>query len=511
MKLLLSIAVLLLTLAAARPAFAYDLTTLREIVDGYPNDHGAEMLEDFRAFLSLPNVSTRQEDMLANAEWIQRYIGQRGFQSQVVTAGRSPYVLASRHVSDDLPTVLIYAHFDGQPVLPSNWATPPFKPTLKSGVEVLDWTEALAGPLSREWRIYARSAGDDKAPVIAIMHAIDLLEANDLPLSINIKLFLDGEEEFGSPTLRGILEAHGDELDADLMLFCDGPMHQSRRRQLVFGVRGDTAVNLTTYGAIRPLHSGHYGNWAPHPTDSLIRLLSTLKDDAGNILVPGYLDEMTPITQAEREAVAAMPRVEDRLQDELALGRLEGEGRRLEELVMMPAIIIKGFQAGGVGNQARNIILSSATAALDLRLAPGQTVAGVRRALSAHFESQGYHLIDSDPTPRQRRQHPKLLKADFGEKGYRAFRTRLDSPEAEKLIEIVEAFDQQRPLLTPTMGGSLPIYLFEDLLDMPIIILPVANHDNNQHGRDENLRLANLFDAVGVYAAVLSAYGAAPE
>ncbi|MEM9529406.1 MAG: M20/M25/M40 family metallo-hydrolase [Pseudomonadota bacterium] len=488
-------------------AQAADLKALNAETARYAHTNGAQMLREFREFLSLRNVSTREEDMQANAAWITDYIERRGFTSKVVSAGRSPYVLAHRHVDDSAPTLLIYAHFDGQPVLPPNWATPPFTPTLKDGAEVLDWEQALSGPLDPEWRIYARSAGDDKAPVIALMHAIDLLAAGGIPLSVNIKLFLDGEEEFGSPTLRGILENHAEELEADLMLFCDGPMHQSRQRQVVFGVRGDTAVDLTTYGAIRPLHSGHYGNWAPHPTDSLIRLLATLKDEQGNILVPGYAEEMTPVSDAERAAVAAMPRIEDQLRDELYLGRLEGDGRRLEELVMQPAITIKGFQAGGVGRQARNVIISSATAALDLRLAPGQTVLGVQQALNAHFRAQGYHLVFEDPTPRQRRAHPKLLKVDYGEKGYRAFRTRLDGAEAKKLVGLIEAFDGQRPLLTPTMGGSLPIYLFEDLLKLPIIILPVANHDNNQHGRDENLRLANLFDAVGLYAAVLAGYG----
>ena len=496
-----------LSLSFCQLITAVDLKNLSDITRQYESEKGVQVVKDFRDFLELPNVSTNTENMHANARWIQRYIGDRGFTSEVVSAGRAPYVIAERHVDDSYPTILIYAHFDGQPVLPSNWATPPFEPTLKEGDKVLDWDDALAQPLSREWRIYARSAGDDKAPVVALMHALDLMQENNIPLAVNIKLFLDGEEEFGSPTLKGILEENAHKLDADLMLFCDGPMHQSRKRQLVFGVRGDTAVNLTTYGANRPLHSGHYGNWAPHPTDSLIRLLATLKDEDGKILVPGYLDEMTLITETERAAVAAMPKIDDQLQRELQLGRLEGDGERIEALVMQPAIIIKGFQAGGVGRLGRNVIIASSTAALDLRLAPGQTVAGVQKALSNHFESQGFHLIYNEPTAKERQEHPKLLKVDWGEKGYRAFRTDIDSQEAQELVRIIKTFDGEQPLLTPTMGGSLPIYLFEDMLKLPIIILPVANHDNNQHGRDENMRLANLFDAIGVYAAVLSSYG----
>ena len=480
---------------------------LRNAVETYNRSHGAAMLRSFRDFLSLPNVSTQQADMVINAQWIIDYITPRGFEAKTVTAGRAPYVIAHRHVDDDAKTVLIYAHFDGQPARPKNWSSPPFTPTLRDGETTLDWEQALQGEISPEWRIYARSAGDDKAPIIALMQALDAMAAAQVPVGVNIKLILDGEEEFGSPTLEQILQRHGDELAADLMLFCDGPMHQSRQRQVVFGVRGDTGVTLTTYGPSRPLHSGHYGNWAPHPTDRLIRLLASLKNIDGSIAVSGYLDEVRPISAAERAAIDAMPKIDRALQKELALGSLEGDGERLEALIMRPAIIVKGLQAGGVGAQARNIILPTATASLDLRLVPDQSVEHAREALEAHFVAQGFHLVHDDPSDADRRAYPKVLKVDWSDSGYRAFRTDLNGAEAQELIEIITNYDRKPPLLTPTMGGSLPIYLFEDYLRIPIVILPIANHDNNQHGRDENIRLANLFDAVGLYAAVVSAYG----
>ena len=464
------------------------------------------MLGEFGQFLSLPNISANHDDMLANASWIENFIAARGFTSRIVTAGRAPYVLAERHQSADGPTILIYAHFDGQPVDAANWTSPPFEPTLKAAETVIDWESALAGDLSPEWRLYARSAGDDKAPVIGLMHALEALEEADIPVAVNIKLILDGEEEAGSPTLARILEDHADWLDADLMLFCDGPMHQSRRRQLVFGVRGSVTVHLTTYGPKRPLHSGHYGNWAPHPTDALMRLLTTLKDETGAIRVPGYLDGVRAVTIAERDAIAAMPRIDGALREELALGRLEGGGKRLEELVMQPAIIVKGFSGGGVGGQSRNIIVPSSTASLNLRLVPDQTPAGVRAALEDHFENEGFYITHDEPSDEERRQHPKVLEVTWAG-GYPAFRSPIDGAEAMELTRILTQLDGASPLLTPTMGGSLPIYLFDEALAIPIVILPIANHDNNQHGRDENLRLENLFDAVAVYAAVVSQLG----
>ncbi len=479
---------------------------IRAAVDAYIEAAGAKMLRDFREFLEMPNISANQSDLMANAEWIEDSITNRGFKAQIVTAGRAPYVIAERMIDYRAPTVLIYAHFDGQPVQPENWASPPFKATLKNGDTVLSWKKSLAGDIDPEWRVYARSAGDDKAPIVALMHAIDALERAQIPVTVNIKLILDGEEEVGSPTLEQILATHADKLDADVMLFCDGPMHQSRRRQLVFGVRGSATMHLTTYGALRPLHSGHYGNWAPHPTDALMRLLTTLKDETGAITVDGYTDTVRPITVAEAEAIAALPRIDETLAEELALGRVEGGGKRLEELIMQPAIIVKGFDGGGVGAQSRNIIEPSATASLNLRLVPDQTPDEARTALERHFRAQGFHVVYEDPSAEVRREHPKVLKVDW-RGGYPAFRSSLEGRAATALAKLLTDLDGEPPLLTPTMGGSLPIYLFERALpDVPIIILPVANHDNNQHGRDENLRIQNLFDAVAAYAAVIARF-----
>ncbi len=481
-------------------------TALRGEIDRYIGQNGVRMLQDFRQFLSLPNVSTVQSDMERNADWISTYVARHGFESRVVTAGRSPYVLAERRVPGAAQTLLIYAHFDGQPVEPANWSTPPFEPTLKNGDTVLDWQDLREGALEESWRIYARSAGDDKAPLIALMHAIEALDAAGVPLSVNIKLILDGEEEFGSPTVQKILAAHGAELQADLLLFCDGPMHQSGRRQLVFGVRGALGVHLTAYGPARPLHSGHYGNWAPHPTDTLIRLLVSLKDSDGNILVPGYLDEVVPVSDRERAAIAAMPPVDSELQDALSLGRLEGGGQRLEETIMRPAINIVGIQAGGVNSQARNIIVPMATASLDLRLVKSQTIPKLRETLERHIKNQGFFITHEEPTAEQRRKNPRLLRVEW-DSGYPAYRSSIDGEAARRVAAILAGYDGQAPLLTPTMGGSLPIYLFDAALEMPIVLLPIANHDNNQHGRDENMRVGNLFAAVGLYAALLAEYG----
>ena len=462
------------------------------------------IVADFREFLSIPNVASNLSDMKDNAAFIQDYIGSRGFTSKVVSAGGAPYVVAERPGSDGAPTILVYAHFDGQPVIPSQWSSPPFEPTLwtdnplKAEAKILPWDLNAFDP---SWRVVARSAGDDKAPVIALMAAIDALVAAGKMPDVTVKLILDGEEERGSPTLAGVLEQIADDLVADVMLFCDGPMHQSGRRQLVLGVRGSMTVDLTTFGPNRPLHSGHYGNWAHNPNEILMRLLLSLKDDQGRVSVAGYSDDVRTVSEQEAHAVAAMPSVDAQLKRELGLGNNEIPDERLESAIMRPAIVVRGISGGGVGAEARNIIEPTAQASLNLRLVPGQKPEALLAALKAHFEKMGMTVSSEGPDAGAARERHLQMVPRPG--GYRSFRTPIDAEVVGDLKAILDRLGDQETLITPTMGGSLPIYLFEDNLEAPIVILPVANHDNNQHGRDENLRLKNLFDAIEMYAEVL--------
>jgi len=475
-----------------------------EIARDFHRQHAPGIIADFVEFLRLPNVASNLDDMAINARFIETYIAQRGFSSRIVSGGGAPYLIAERPGSADAPTVLIYAHYDGQPVVPESWVSPPFEPTLWSALP--GTSEARRLDLERteydpEWRLTARSAGDDKAPVIALMAAIDALTRADAMPDVGIKLFLDGEEERGSPTLGKILEQVGDDLDADVLLFCDGPMHQSRRRQLTLGVRGSMTINLTTFGPNRPLHSGHYGNWAPNPSEILMRLLLSMKDEQGRPQIEGFLEDVTPVSPQERAAVAAMPAIDAGLLSELGLSANEVPRERVEEAILRPAIVVRGLYGGAVGDRGRNIIEPDARASLNVRLVPGQTPERVVQQFKAHFADQG--MIVSEDAPPAGAAREKYLQLSARAGGYRAFRTPVDAPVVQRLKRIMDRLPGPETLITPTMGGSLPIYRFEDTLDMPIVILPIANHDNNQHGRDENLRLQNLFDAIELYAEIL--------
>jgi acetylornithine deacetylase/succinyl-diaminopimelate desuccinylase-like protein len=476
--------------------------------ESWRKNNSLQILNDFRDLLSLPNIASDKVAMNKNADWIENYLHQRKFKTKRLSAGGAPYIYAELNNPSATKTVLIYAHFDGQPVVAENWSTPPWQPTLRdnlidAGGKVLPWPKSNS-EIDGNSFLFARSAGDDKAPVIALMAALDGLEYAGIKPTVNIKLILDGEEEAGSPTLDKIIAEHGSLLKADLMLFCDGPMHQSRQRQLVFGVRGVMGVNLTTYGPTRPLHSGHYGNWAPNAAHHMANILASLHDDSGRIAIKNYYDEVRKMTSEERSAINAMPNIDQQLKDELGIHPEHLKETRIEESVMEPGVIVTGIQVGSTGDKARNVVLPKATATINLRLVANQKPSNVRELLENHFASLGYFLTSQEATPALLKQHQKVLSLDWGDSGYPAFRTSLESPMAKKLNQILENLDGAKPLMTPTMGGSLPIYLFEQVLDAPIIILPVANHDNNQHGPDENIRVKNLWDAIDVYAAVIT-------
>jgi acetylornithine deacetylase/succinyl-diaminopimelate desuccinylase-like protein len=283
-------------------------------------------------------------------------------------------------------------------------------------------------------------------------------------------------------------------------------MHQSRRAQLVFGVRGGRTLDMTTYGAVRPLHSGHYGNWAPNPIMRMAYLLTSMRDESGRILIDGYYDNVATLSEREREAIDTMPNIEAMLQDELMVNTPEGAGMRIEELVTLPAFNARGFIAGGVGNQGRNIILSTATASINLRLVPNQDPERIREIIEAHVSAEGFYIVHEDPTPEQLREHEKVIKLDWRGGGSPGLRTSMDGEMAQRLIAVMREITPEL-LLTPTMGGGLPLNSFDDRIDMPIVILPLANHDNNQHSENENLRLQNFWDAMTAYGVVLSQLG----
>lgn len=499
-------------LIAPLAADALDGNQIREKVRAYREGHELEIVREFVDFVGLPNVATNLEDMEVNAEALTTMLEDRGFEVKLLRAsGGPPAVYGERLTEKADQTVVFYAHYDGQPVVPELWSSDPFEVVLRTGrVEAgakdVDM-DSLRPPINPEWRLYGRSTSDDKVSIVALLFALDALDAAGIAPTVNIKLLLDGEEERSSPHMGEVLRANKDLLEADLWIFCDGPMHQTRLPQVVYGVRGVTSVHVTTYGPAVGLHSGHYGNWAPDPGMQLVHLLSSMRDSNGNLKVAGIDELVRPLSKTATEAIQSSPPVDESLKKDLALGWTEGEPAPLAERITRPAINLLGFSVGQVGKKAKNAIPPQARAVVGFRLVPDVTPKAVKAAVEKHIRGQGFRIVHEPPDADTLTEPGKTVLLEW-KLGYPALRTDMDLPISKEVAKIVEEGVAGPIVLTPSLGGSLPLYLFSEVLDAPpIVAVPIANHDNNQHAPNENLRIANLWQAIEIYAALMARLG----
>ena len=470
--------------------------------------HEHEIMEEFTKLLAIPNVASDAVNIRRNADLISEMLTARGVNTQLLTLPNVPPVVYGEIKTPGATrTLIIYAHYDGQPVEPAKWVGgDPFKPTLRSAsleANGKDISFPKRGEkFDPEWRLYARASGDDKAPIIALVAALDALKTNKIGLTSNIKFIFEGEEEAGSQHLEKILAKYPDLVKGDVWLVCDGPVHQNRQQQIYFGARGVTSLELTVYGPRRELHSGHYGNWAPNPAMMLAKLLASMKDDSGRVLIENYYDGIEPLSPTEQRALAEATDNDEDLKRELQIGFTEGKGKKLKEMLMLPSLNIRGLSSGSTGATARNVIPSTATADIDIRLVKGVDYKVAVTRVLAHIRKQGWHIVEADPDEATRMKYPRVIKA-INHDGYNAARTSMDLAISKQVISAIENA-RGATVRMPTLGGSVPLYIFTDVLKTPAIGIPIANHDNNQHSANENIRLQNLWDGIETMAALLT-------
>jgi acetylornithine deacetylase/succinyl-diaminopimelate desuccinylase-like protein len=466
--------------------------------------HEREILEEYAQLLRLPNIAQNLQDMRRNADLIREMYERRGIQLQLLEVPDAPpAIFGEWRTPGATRTVVFYAHYDGQPVIPSEWVNKaPFDPELRDAAgRLLSWQ--TPAPFNPEWRIHARSASDDKAPIIAFLAAVDAMKAAGIRPTVNIKFFFDGEEERGSPHLAEILTKYKDLLSSDGWIFCDGPMHQSRRPSIVFGNRGNMTLEVTAYGPRVELHSGHYGNWAPNPALALAQLLASMKDENGRVLIPGFYDDVLPLTIAEQLALKEEPNIDDELKRQFALGSTEVPTRSLAESITLPALNIQGLSSAGVAQDARNVIPATATAMLGVRLVKAMDPKKTVDQVIAHIRSNGFFVTTQPADDETRRTHPKIAYVRQLPGANPAVRTPLDSPFARRIREAIER--THGPVIQVlTLGGTVPTDAIERVLAVPIMTVPIVNHDNNQHSHNENIRLKNLWDGIETMAALMT-------
>ncbi len=492
--------------------YSYAQKPILEKTRAYRQSHENELLEEYMGLLSIPNIVYDTVGIQKTADYIVKMMQNRGIEAQRLEAktnGTPPAIYGEVNVPNATKTIVFYAHYDGQPVNPNQWASgiEPFKPVfLDASLEKEGKIIATPGKtdkISPEWRIYGRSASDDKAGVFAILSAYDILKKNGISPSVNVKFFFEGEEEAGSIHLPEILEKHKEKLKSDLWIICDGPVHQSGKKQVVFGVRGDVNMEVKIYASKRPLHSGHYGNWAPNPAMLLAQLLASMKDKNGKVLIKGFYDDVVPLTPMEKKAIENVPSVDAQMMEELGFIQPEGGGKSLVELINLPSLNINGFSSANIGKLAANVIPVSATAALDLRLVLGNDSEKQVQKVIDHIKSQGYYVSTNESISDEERQKYPLIARVMAKKGYNAQRTPMDLPIAQEVIKAVQASTSEAVVLMPTLGGSLPLYMFEQILKTPTITVPIANHDNNQHAENENIRIKNLWNGIDTYISLM--------
>ena len=458
-------------------------------------------LPTYTEFLSLPNDARIAGQLEPNLQWLEREYAKRGFKTERLPNAGIDLLLLSYPAEDaGAETVLFYGHVDGQPVDPSKWVlAPPFEPVYgtmevdSSGTVQYAAAELPARPEESEVRLFARASSDAKAPIMLFLVAWDQLVADGRRPDYHVKFVIDPMEEASSPDLPGAVETHREALAADHLIILDGPVHLTNQPTLVGGARGIATARITVYGPRLPQHSGHYGNYAPNPALRLAQLLGSMKDQEGRVTIPGYYDGIA-LDEATRKMMAGVPDDVNDIRETIGFSEPDGVGQNLQEALQYPSLNIRGLSSGWVGSAARTIIPNTAVANLDLRLVKESDGDRLLALVEQHIENQGFHLIPDgrEPTDVERASYPRLASFS-GSTSYGAFRTDLNGPTGSWLQRALSHTFGAAPVLIRTMGGSVPIAPFVNTLDVPAIVLPLVNPDNNQHSPNENILLRNYF------------------
>ncbi|MBZ9935622.1 M20/M25/M40 family metallo-hydrolase [Mesorhizobium sp. BR1-1-16] len=421
-----------------------------------------------------PSISAQDIGIREVAALLVDKLTALGMSAEAIPTAGHPMVLGRSPERPGQPTILLYGHYDVQPPEPLDaWISPPFEPTIRDG------------------RIYARGVGDNKGQHFAQLLAIESLIAVHGALPCNVIVLLEGEEEIGSPQIADFTRANRERLKADLVVTSDGPLHESGLPTVTFGVRGMASFELRARTAKRDTHSGNFGGVMPNAIWTLVHLLGTMKNANGEITIEGIGDKIVAPTEAEREAARRLPLDLAAVEADLGISRLDAPADRpyFDRLMFHPTLTINGLHGGYGGPGVKTVLPAEAFAKCDIRLVEAMTPDDVLTKVEAHVRK---HAPEVEFIPRG---------------GMLPSKTDFDSPYATVLRAAILRARGVEPLLYPTMGGSLPDYVFTKILDVPAFVVPYANADEANHAPNENLKLSCFIDGIRTGAALLYQLG----
>ena len=465
-----------------------------------------ETIQNHKDFVSIPNLPVDIQKMYQNISWVRKKYKKLGFKFETLESSTLPVLFAEKVVDSTYKTVLFYFHIDGQPVNPKAWDQPnPFIPVLKEQKgnkwETISWSK-VPSKINDEWRIFARSAADDKAPIVMLLSALEILHSNKQNPKFNIKIIFDLEEEYGSNGFLSTLTKYQEKYASDYFIIMDGPAHNSNQPTLTFGCRGIATCSITTFGAALPQHSGHFGNYAPNPVFTLSRLISSMKAEDGKVLIKDFYEGVT-ISEEVKKILNAVPDSTEFINKGLGIKNPEKVGANYQEALQYPTLNIRQIGTSWKGKGLKTVIPEYATADLDVRLVVETDGKAQLEKIKKHIEDQGFLVLDRAPTASERLSNDKIVMFKQNS-GVNAFRTELNSPFGEKLKESLTQTFGIPPVSIRTMGGTVPIIPAINTLKIPAIIVPMVNMDNNQHSPNENIRIGNIRQGIKICLSILN-------
>lgn len=466
-----------------------------------------KILLKHKEFVSIPNLPENKVNMFKNIAWVSGELNKLNFKVNVLESETLPVLFAKKTIDKDLKTVLFYFHLDGQPVNPKMWnQEDPFIPVLKErneegAFEEIDWSN-LDKKIVDDWRIFGRAAADDKAPIIMLLSALEILQNQNKKPTFNIKIVFDLEEECGSEGFLSTIEKYKKIYASDYFIIMDGPAHSSNKPTLTFGCRGIATCTITTYGSKLPQHSGHFGNYVSNPVFTLSHLLSSMKSESGKVLIKDYYKGIT-ISKKVHEILQNVPDNKEDINRSLLINTSENVGNNYQEALQYPSLNIRQIETSWKGDKPKTIIPEIAKVNIDVRLVMETDGEKQLQKIKKHIKKQGFFVLDRAPTDSERLSYAKIVTF-IGNKGVNAFRTNIELEFGNLLKKEFKKTFKESPVIIRTMGGTVPIIPAIKVLDIPAIIVPMVNMDNNQHNPNENIRIGNIRQGIKICLSIFN-------